>query len=118
MDCASRHRLSVFILNVSFQDRQSLPNPDWNAWFRSLLKVFSYKIPFALLQGLKAHDVPCLNEMCDIELEKLEEKRRKREAADAVMRRKRDEWILRRDKGNRLAADMKRTNQDAFVSNT
>lgn len=101
----SQYNIIRFVLDAAYDDHLAMSQPDWEGWLHKVARMFNGKPPTALLAGLASKSKE-MHDLCS----KIGGKTRAadREAA----------WLLRRDAGNRRAAEQRvRSKEAAAVYN-
>lgn len=85
-----------FVLDCAYEDHAALVNPDWHNWLISISRMFSHRIPQALLHGLLRKNNSHIEQFCIERLNKL---------AEPINESKYEKWLERRDMGNKKAQE-------------
>lgn len=88
----SKYNIIRFILDYAYVDHNECSD-DWNTWFQSISRMFNYRIPDALLDGLSRQN-DTLREICIAYKASCKSTTLQSEAN------KYQEWKRRRDEGN------------------
>ena len=117
MPQVSPYHLIKFIVDISYDDFAKRENPNWNTWLDAVAKIYLDKIPEKVLYALMTKNNDELTRVCSKVLETMNKNvTSKEEEAQA----KHEQWIRRRDAGNKRVHEMrimnrKQNEQEAMI---
>lgn len=98
----SKYNTLRFIVDVSYEDHALKTNPDWTNWFTTVSRLYGHKMPLNLLMALKAKATnnSIITQLCDEQLEKLEQRKEKDIYKRIVQSNRYNAWIERQSNRN------------------
>lgn len=95
----SNYNLIRVILDIMYEDHKMKEKPDWKSWLHSISRIYHHKIPSKLLHALIQKNNSELSSLCSDKL--MEQYKLYIKNESHIL--KYDNWIKRRDEGNRKA---------------
>ena len=96
----SKYNLTKFITNFSYEQYKNQDTPDWNLWYHQISKIYNHNIPKNILRQLQEKNNATIDNLCETDMQRLNMKIERL----AIKEKKHQEWLIRRDTGNQLAA--------------
>jgi hypothetical protein len=95
----SKYHLIKFIIN-SYDDHKNTNNPDCIKWFNDIKHLYNQNIPESLILAIKGKNNEELNRLCDLEIERIQTRKKREALALESKEQKYKRWIEKRDAGN------------------
>jgi hypothetical protein len=109
----SKYNLIKFIIDVSLRDHEQRKDPDWQAWFKSISRIYNHKMPEHVIKAIASTGNAELLQLCNTEMTRVEDRLRQDAQNYEVYKVNREKWIHRISAGNLRAQEARLLRHDA-----